>query len=326
MKNISILVSSFLMLISCAQLKDFNQTFKDLDDNISRDLNRAVNDMDSLVAEVRPIEEFTKRAVMGVFDGAADPATQDDLDTLTRRMTEVITNYLNKSFDSLNVRVLGENFMAGVKDSLLNDNTKARLKDLINSASDRVAFKLDSTLRATIRSLNSPENQASIRKMLDSLLSDSNSIKLSNFLQKSIDSLNLKPLGDKIVTQLFSKQFQTRVDSLTASAIRAAEDAAAPTKSWIQRQLTWLIILIVLAAFIIILLRYIYKRKNLGNISNVMMAEIQAMESKEEFDKITSRIKQRAISMNVEEDLNRILRKHGLVDDANTNQSKRKWK
>lgn len=316
--KIIVLLLITVLLGSCKTLKEVSGTFKDLEKNVTEDIH-------SLVEEVKPIEDFTKRAVIGIFDGAADPKAQADLDTLTRRMNDLIKNYLNKTLDSLNTAQLGGKFVQGAKDSLLNDDTEKKLKNLISAAADRAGFKLDSLIRATFSNLSSPKNQAALNKAIDGILSDTNASKLSVFISKGLKGIDFKPVGDSILTGIFSEQFSARLDSLTASAVRSAEDATAPVQSWIKRQITWLIILIVLAAFIIILLRYIYKRKNLKNINSAMMAEIQAIGDDGLYQELTARIKQRAISMNVESDLNRELKEHGLIDNRPSTTPKRKW-
>ena len=323
MNNFSKILGVFLivsLLWSCKAIKEFNTTFKGFETKIPSNLGPLVGDIDSILQEMQPIEEFTKKAVLGILEGTADTTSLKNIDTLSARLSAAIKNELNEIFPNLNSKVVGTNLIQGVKDSLLTESTTRGLSQVLDSVVHSVMMTLQKDLKSTFDQLNSGSNS-----LLDDVVNDRNSKKLSDFFSNAIANVDFKPIGEKIVSQILTEKVSNRIDSVAASAVLSAEAATADTRHWLQRYSIWLIIGIVIAAFAIILLRYLYKRKNLRNISNLMMSEIHAIEDDDLFKKVTDNIKQKAISQNIEADLHKALKKQGLVKRKTPDKPSRKW-
>ena len=305
--------------MSCSTLKDFEETFSKLEKNVSEDLQ-------TLVDEVHPIEDFTKRAVIGAFEGTADPRTLDNLDTLSAKLSSLVEEYLNEALANLNTATPAENLVQGVKDNLFNDDTKAKLNDLIKSVLASASGEVQTAVNDIFTTLDSPRNKEILSGLFESLLSENNSKKLNrDFLNSAITNLDFKTLEQKLINELLTDDLSARIDSITASAVRAASSEAQEPLSWIQKWVKGLIGLVVAAAAGIIWLVYHFRRKNLRNISNILMAEIQDMGDEGSYRDLTQKIKQVAIANNLEPELRKILEKNGLLHSGKSGLEKKKW-
>lgn len=178
--------------------------------------------IDSISSE-QHIRSVTRSAMEGALEGTNSSASDSSIDSLSKRLADVIHKELNRVFQNLDTKTPGKKFSRGVVENLIGEEVKQELKLFLKSTSQEAEADLSIAIAGLEKSLSKSINNVfsgldrqlsgmdeSIGQVLSETLRDS----LTSFINESIAQLELEPLSHKLSTELLSKELRDSIISL----------------------------------------------------------------------------------------------------------------
>lgn len=246
--------------------------------------------IDSISSE-NHIRSVTRSAMKGALEGTTSGTADNSIDSLSKRLADVIHKELNRVFQNLDTKTPGQKFSRGVVDNLIGKEVEAELKSFLNNTSKSAEADfssaiegLEKSLSRSIRTVFADLNQQisgvddSVAKVFSATLRDS----LTAFVNASISELNLKPLSHKLSTELLSAELRDSIISL-ATEVQQNIDITEPFPDILRaiRQNAYLfaIFMFLIIAFLIY---WSYSLRNRGVLGQDLTEVIQSLDDSED--------------------------------------------
>lgn len=289
------------------------------------------SELDEIQGEIFPLDSASKRIIMGILEGAATPASRNNIDTLSKNLSNSITKYLNERLKTLDTKSVGSGLVTGLMDTLNSRKTKDDLRNLINASFSDLDRNLNRTITSLIDTITSTATKAKLAELGAALFTDANADKLNSFLNKSLNgAIRFDSLGDAIRQDLLDIRMKEavagimppQIDSLLTQTQRILDTIENESEGFWSKHI-WTIVISIAALMLLGTLLYFW-RTGKGNtrINDLLMAEINKMDNQEAYDELTGRIWKNAIQNGVQGDLKKRLDDVGLLGDEKWSKSK----
>ena len=312
MKYLIIIVSTSLLLLSSCKL---SKTLIEAGEPFRKEI-------DEFQAELFPLDTAMKKVMVGLLDGAATESSKDNIDTLSKRLTNGITKFLNERLKEMDTKSLGSNLIAGVKDEISSDDFQDTLRLLINGAFSDLRTNLNLTVDSVFIGLSSGENKARLESMMASLFTENNSELMRSFLNKGIEGISFTSIADSLRNNLLNEETQaalnniipTKIDTILEKTEGILDKLGENGEGFIERNI-WTIIGGIASLMLLGTLLWLWRKRSKENkMNDVIMASINDM-GDDESKVLKEVIKKNAIQRGIEASLNKRLVELGLAKD-----------
>ncbi len=228
MKNYTQLLILFMLtLSSCALFQP-----KDIGRNTVADLS---TDIEKLISPDR-INKIVQSAVEGALEGTSSEESAESIKELVQILTEEIKSQINPALDSLNTKAPAENLVNGAIDAISSEQNKAKIDSLLTSILRNTDKNLEVTLGQLEKNLNRTisgvvtnlENEvAGLDKTIAKIFSDVLQDSLSNFINGTIEGIDMAMISKRVSEELLTKQLR---DTIGLIFKNASEEALGPAE------------------------------------------------------------------------------------------------
>ncbi|HEY2582908.1 MAG TPA: hypothetical protein VGI43_13930 [Mucilaginibacter sp.] len=249
-------------------------------------------------------DSLSRNLIKGMVDELNDPQTKKKITLFADSMITAINNSLAPKVKGLEDSLLDHKVLLWA-DSMVETLTGKKLQLNVKNLQAIMVGKTKSDVL---------EIRNSFKDLFDHILSDSTNVKLG----KVRDQM-LGPKTDSAISQIVDHATKTFMD-------RYKSDLNPTVKSdvsfIVQHAIVLIIIIGVLAAAIILLVWW--NKIRYQKMVTMLTKHINAIPDQQIYDKVTSDIKDEAISNGLEPDLRKILQANGLLGNKNWNSKIRK--
>ena len=284
-----------LHLLSLAILLTFSSCAlfypKDIGRNTVADLKE---DIEELTSEER-IKGIVKSAVEGALEGTSSEESEQSLNELVDILTKSIIEKINPALDTLNTKAPAENLVNGAIDALSSEANKAKidslLADVFKSADSNLTTTiedLEGTINKTISGIiaNLENEVKGLDKVIAEMFSQALQDSVSSFINGAIAGIDMEAIGNKIATELLTKQLK---DTLGVMIKGGAEKATEPLDSVLDLLKKNLITVAVVVVGLLFLL-YWFRRKFLQKDHDMKHAQAFANEMTKAIESLSSEV------------------------------------
>lgn len=277
-------------------------------------------EIDEIQAELFPLDSASKKIIIGLLEGAVTESSKDNIDTLSKKLSDGISKFINAKIKEIDTRSAGANLMGGIKDEINDPAFKDSLNALVNFAFGELRSQLKPTIDNLFIDLSSPENKQRLESLAASLFTKENSEKLNEFINKGIEGISFAPLADSLRANLFNEEMgrsvgniiPPEIDSILTKTEGILDKLNENGESFIERNV-WTIVGGIASLMLLGGLVYQWKKKSEGvEINDSIMSAIHAMKDTPQYDLLTTQIKRNAIQKGIEAPLNKRLHQLGL--------------
>ncbi|HYM20410.1 MAG TPA: hypothetical protein VEW28_05325 [Candidatus Kapabacteria bacterium] len=254
----------------------------------------------------------------------------------TPEITQLLNDLKTIKLDSL-TRAMGSGAVSGVKDSLLDPNTKQKLDSLVGSlASTLVASaqdtllnaktraKIDSTLSGIVSTITGKKTQVSVdslitalgasaRQQIGLILKDINT-NVGDLLHDQLLGDSTKMLIDSLrehlAGSLLARDLHIILDTLNQNLNKTEKGVQQTSSTLIWSLVGGIVIICGFATWMFIV------RRRYQKIAEVMSNEIHYIPDQKAYDDLTQRISREAKKEKVEPHLRKMLQDQGLLGDS----------
>ena len=193
-------------------LEDFNK--------VSTSVESAQKDVNEITDAILPVDSLMMTITSGLLSELSSSSSEEKLDSISARINRILVQYLNETFQSLDPGPIGEKAVTGALDTLLAEQTRARIQQFIAALSSQ----LSQEITGLITDITSAENKARLSSLLTSLFSEENSTQLSSFINESLRKIEFDSLGNQIAYELIDQNINPSIDSLVRTAVKGIFD------------------------------------------------------------------------------------------------------
>ena len=241
---------------------------------------------------VRPVKENADTIGYKLVEGMRESLTNREAEEQFKRLIDSLTNSLgknaNKQSTGLRDSLFNDKIVSWLQNDLLGDNTGARLVHIRNSF-------FDSYLKDYIRQITS--------NLGKNILNDSAVSRIS-------------AVRDTLIGEKSNMMIKAIVDSAMYAIVNRLNKDINPllkeNLSFIQKNAVMLIVVIGLVTAAILLLVWTRKEKYL-KITKMLTYQISELSDKNLKEKLKSDISRNAKTIGIEDELRKLLDKHGLL-------------
>ena len=192
--------------------------------NVSKDAKKISADFKAMKSTIVPIDTFTMNATSGVLTELANADSREKLDSIAARISRIITQYLNQSFQTLDPGPVGNKLVTGALDTLLAEETEYRIRMLLENVSRQAGKDVSYIINRAFADLASSTNKARLNSLMLSLFATQNSDSLAHFINRSIHQVDYEALGTTIGNDIFRSSLRPEIDSIARTAVRSIFD------------------------------------------------------------------------------------------------------
>ena len=293
-----------------------------LNEELKKGLEPFRKEIDEFQAELLPLDTAARNLVIGILDGAATESSKDNIDSLTKRLSNGITKYLNERLKEMDTGTIGSNMIAGIRDEVGSQAFKDTLGNMVGDILISIRSDLNTTIDSLFITVSSEQNRTRLESLLASAFSDQNSERMRSFINSGISEISFSSIADSLRHNLLNSATRDSLNSMIPSKIDSILDKTAGILSQIERnnesffeRNIWTIVASIATLMLLGTLLWLWRKNSHTNkMNDVIMASISNM-NQSEYDSLTDVIKQNAIQRGVEPSLNRRLVELGLVKD-----------
>ena len=282
----------------------------------------AKEEIDEFQQELFPLDSATRKMMIGLIDGAAADQSRDNIDSLTKTLSDGISKYLNARFKELDTKSVGSNLMVGIRDELGSQSFKDTVGNMLKTAIANIDSNLNSTIDNLFLTLSSDENKQRLEGLVASAFTAENSDALREFINNGVQGISFKTIGDSLRHNILNSATRdslnnlvpTQIDSLLDKASKILDQVKEGNESFFEKNI-WTIVASIASLMLLGTLLWLWRKNSQTNkMNDVMMASISRM-GQSEYDTLTDVIKENAIQRGIEPTLNRRLIELGLLKD-----------
>jgi hypothetical protein len=209
-------------------------------------IGTGIKDIGSGIKKLDPLDSVGIKLVMGILEGAVNPRSQENIDTLTERLTKVITTYLNKRLETINTAVLSKNLIDGAVNRLGAKTTSDTLGMLIDSLGMDLNKNVNLLIRNAISEIQSEDTKRVLGSIVANILNDDNRKLLDGILasmvknaQGGLDSLNFKNIGINFRAEVLNDSTRMSVNNVISPIKGVTEDLLKVVKNIEEQNKVW---------------------------------------------------------------------------------------
>ncbi len=220
---------------------------------------------------------------------------------------------------------------SGLRDSVLNAETRARIEELIDSVMVRLEGRLvslrDTTLGADLRELVSGIMYAAagdttrlhLANLRDELIGDETLRLVARLRTELLGDSTASGIGllrDELLGPKTQAAVRAIVDSAMAGIVRSYRDDLQPglraDVGFIQKNATTILLV---GGGIVIAIIYIvwHQKRKFQRTANLLTYQIHEIPDRHAYDELTARIRRKAQETGIEPDLRKILKEQGIL-------------
>ena len=263
-------------------------------------------------------QSIARNLMAGINQGLSDPEFKKNLYQLVDSLVGTAGGSANKTVQRLMDSVLTDSLIH-YTERLVEAATGSKLRANVDAVSLQ--------LRSTLQNMLGAETRARVRLLVAAAMSEATGPKM----QAAFASLREQLTGPEMRSNLYLLK-DSLLNNQTNAAIKAIVDTAMLTiafrmkhdvngafqenLTFLQRNATGILIVAGIIAVIIIFIIWRLKEKY-AKMTTLIASEIHAMPNQKEYDALTSRIKNKAMTAGVEPTLRKVLEDNGLLGKEN---------
>ena len=315
-KNLTLLLTSLFILsfglFSCKAIKTTLLSAKQSIANVDTTFQKISVNIDEIQKAIVPVDTMVANAVNGALSGLTSDDSKAKLDTLSAMLTRNIIKSVNSALDSIDLESPGQKLITGIKDSLFAQSTSDELTALINTVFGSAKNEIIDAINAAFSNLSSEKNKQKLKGLGSAIVSGITD-SLGYKLNESIKQVDFNSLRDSILKNLINQQFRDSLALVTKSVTEGAATEVEGVVAFIRKNVIKILWGLGLLAGGIFWWLYKFRRKDVDDISSLIMTEISAAGDHEKIKELKASIKKKAEKHKLEDKLNKMLKEKDLL-------------